>query len=68
MKAREALFQSELFGEDTPKILPVINPNGSDSAMFDNILELLVLVGPLAAARDDDDDSGAVVRPREHGR
>ncbi|MGH8255694.1 MAG: glutamate synthase central domain-containing protein, partial [Steroidobacteraceae bacterium] len=45
MKAREALFQSELFGEDTPKILPVINPNGSDSAMFDNILELLVLSG-----------------------
>ena len=45
MKAREALFESELFGEDTPKILPIINPNGSDSAMFDNTLELLVLAG-----------------------
>ena len=45
MKAREVLFESELFGADTPKILPVINPNGSDSAMFDNILELLVLAG-----------------------
>jgi glutamate synthase (ferredoxin) len=45
MKAREVLFESELFGEDTPKILPVINPNGSDTAMFDNILELLVLAG-----------------------
>jgi glutamate synthase (ferredoxin) len=44
-KAREALFESDLFGEDTAKILPVINPNGSDSAMFDNILELLVLSG-----------------------
>ncbi|HEX4378164.1 MAG TPA: glutamate synthase large subunit [Steroidobacteraceae bacterium] len=45
MKAREALFDSDLFGEDTPKIPPVINPNGSDSAMFDNVLELLVLAG-----------------------
>ena len=45
MKAREALFESDLFGEDTPKILPIINPNGSDSAMFDNTLELLVLAG-----------------------
>ena len=43
MKAREALFDSDAFGEDTPKILPIINPNGSDSAMFDNTLELLVL-------------------------
>ena len=45
MKAREALFESDLFGEDTPKILPIINPNGSDSAMLDNTLELLVLAG-----------------------
>ena len=45
MKAREALFESDLFGEDTPKILPVVNPNGSDSAMLDNTLELLVLSG-----------------------
>src|SRR5579862_4964052 len=45
MKAREALFESDAFGEDTPKILPIINPNGSDSAMFDNTLELLVLAG-----------------------
>src|SRR5690349_15483826 len=45
MKAREALFESDLFGADTPKIRPIINPNGSDSAMFDNTLELLVLAG-----------------------
>ncbi len=51
MHAREALFQSEAFGEDTKKILPIIDPNGSDSAMFDNTLELLVLAGrPLAHA------------------
>jgi glutamate synthase domain-containing protein 2/glutamate synthase domain-containing protein 1/glutamate synthase domain-containing protein 3 len=45
MKAREALFESDVFGEDVKKILPIINPNGSDSAMFDNTLELLVLAG-----------------------
>ncbi|MEO7412159.1 MAG: glutamate synthase large subunit [Opitutaceae bacterium] len=51
MHARQALFSSELFGEDMPKILPIINPNGSDSAMFDNTLELLVLAGrPIAHA------------------
>jgi glutamate synthase (ferredoxin) len=44
MHAREALFDSEAF-DDIKKILPIINPNGSDSAMFDNTLELLVLAG-----------------------
>ncbi len=51
MHAREALFISEAFGEDIEKTLPVIDPNGSDSAMFDNTLELLVLAGrPIAHA------------------
>ncbi|HVU34336.1 MAG TPA: glutamate synthase large subunit [Opitutaceae bacterium] len=51
MHAREALFQSDVFGEDIQKILPIINPNGSDSSMFDNTLELLVLAGrPLSHA------------------
>src|SRR6266542_437573 len=51
MHARQALFNSELFGEDMQKILPIINPNGSDSSMFDNTLELLILAGrPLAHA------------------
>ncbi|MEY2879648.1 MAG: hypothetical protein RLZZ15_2028, partial [Verrucomicrobiota bacterium] len=51
MHARQALFESELFGDDIKKILPIINPNGSDSSMFDNTLELLVLAGrPLAHA------------------
>ncbi len=45
MKAREAMFESELFGDDIKKILPVINTDGSDSAMFDNCLELLTLAG-----------------------
>jgi glutamate synthase (ferredoxin) len=51
MHARQALFVSETFGEDMAKTLPIIDPNGSDSAMFDNTLELLVLCGrPLAQA------------------
>ncbi len=45
MKAREARFASTVFGEDMQKIPPIVNPNGSDSAMFDNVLELLVLAG-----------------------
>jgi glutamate synthase (ferredoxin) len=45
MHAREALFESDLFGEDTKKLLPIVNPNGSDSSMFDNTFELLVLAG-----------------------
>ncbi len=45
MHARQALFESDLFGEDIQRTLPVIDPNGSDSAMFDNCLELLVLAG-----------------------
>ncbi|MFB5763526.1 glutamate synthase large subunit [Paenibacillus medicaginis] len=45
MHARQAQFRSELFGEDTEKIKPVINPDGSDTAMFDNTLEFLYLSG-----------------------
>ena len=45
MHARQAMFESELFGEDIRKTLPIINTDGSDSAMFDNCLELLVLGG-----------------------
>ena len=45
MHARQALFATEAFGPDIKKILPIINQNGSDSAMFDNCLELLYLSG-----------------------
>ena len=45
IKARESLFESALFGNSMRDLLPVVNPNGSDSAMFDNTLELLVLAG-----------------------
>src|SRR5579875_1547241 len=45
MHAREKLFSSPLFGDDIAKLRPVIQPSGSDSAMFDNALELLVRTG-----------------------
>ena len=45
MRARQSLLESELFGEDIKKILPIVNTNGSDSAMFDNVFELLVMGG-----------------------
>src|SRR5262245_6162482 len=45
MHTRETMFKSELFGDDIKKILPIIDESGSDSAMFDNTLELLVLAG-----------------------
>ncbi|WP_042165852.1 glutamate synthase large subunit [Paenibacillus gorillae] len=45
MHARQTLFETELFGEDMDKVKPVINPDGSDTAMFDNSLEFLFLSG-----------------------
>ena len=45
MHSYQTRFQTALFGADLPKILPIINPDGSDSAMFDNVLELFVLAG-----------------------
>ncbi|WP_054956598.1 glutamate synthase large subunit [Paenibacillus dakarensis] len=45
MHARQSLFQSELFGSDLDKVKPVINPDGSDTGMFDNTFEFLYLSG-----------------------
>ena len=45
MRARESELRSELFGDDLDKILPVVAPGNSDSATFDNVLELLMLAG-----------------------
>ena len=52
MRARESQLASELFGDDLAKVLPVVRPGGSDTANFDNVLELLVLAGrSIPAAR-----------------
>src|SRR6266576_2781777 len=45
MHARQAMFESDLFGDDIKKILPIVCTDGSDSSMFDHCLELLVLAG-----------------------
>jgi glutamate synthase (NADPH/NADH) large chain len=45
MHARQSVLASELFGEDIKKLFPIIQPGGSDSANFDNALELLYLGG-----------------------
>lgn len=45
MHARQAICESDLFGEDLPKVMPVIDPEGSDSAKFDNTMEFLLLAG-----------------------
>ena len=50
MRAREALFSSPLY-DDVSKIIPVVDEEGSDTAILDNALELLVQSGwPLAHA------------------
>ncbi|HSE96307.1 MAG TPA: glutamate synthase subunit alpha, partial [Methylomirabilota bacterium] len=51
MHAREALCRSTLLGDDLAKLFPIIVEGGSDTATFDNVLELLVMAGrPLAHA------------------
>ena len=51
MLAREETMETSLLANDFHKVLPVVNPNGSDSARLDNTLEFLVMSGmelPLA--------------------
>ncbi|MBI2993474.1 MAG: glutamate synthase large subunit [Gammaproteobacteria bacterium] len=51
MRAREALCESSLFGPELKKIFPIVLENGSDSAVFDNVLEFLHMSGrPLPLA------------------
>jgi glutamate synthase (NADPH/NADH) large chain len=45
MRAREALLRSDLFPGDIERIFPIITPGASDSASFDEVLELLHLGG-----------------------
>ena len=45
MAAREGLLASEAFGDDLPKLFPIIQPGQSDTACIDNALELLLHTG-----------------------
>tara|TARA_B110000116_G_scaffold204409_1_gene179499 strand:- start:36 stop:4559 length:4524 start_codon:yes stop_codon:yes gene_type:complete len=45
MKSREPQFESNILGDDISKILPVTTEGASDTASFDNGLELLLMTG-----------------------
>ncbi len=46
MRAREAMLHSDAFGDgDIDRIFPICTPGASDSASFDEVLELLYLAG-----------------------
>ncbi len=45
MQARQSVLRSPHFSDDMKKLFPIIQPGGSDSAAFDNALELLVMSG-----------------------
>ena len=45
MRAREALLKSDLIPGDLERLFPMCDPEGSDSASFDEVLELLHLGG-----------------------
>ncbi|MEQ1856833.1 MAG: glutamate synthase large subunit [Longimicrobiales bacterium] len=45
MKAREQELTSPVWGDELPELLPVVWPEGSDSASLDEVLELLVHSG-----------------------
>ena len=45
MTARQGVMSSDLFGANLDKLQPVIDPETSDSGIFDNVLELLLLAG-----------------------
>jgi len=45
MRSREALLDTDLIPGDTQRLLPICTPGVSDSASFDEVLELLALSG-----------------------
>ena len=51
MRAREGMMKSAVLGDDLQKLYPLIYDGQSDTACFDNALELLVMAGyPIAQA------------------
>jgi len=45
MRARQTTLESPAFGAEITKLLPIVEEAGSDSAMFDNVFELLLRAG-----------------------
>ncbi|KAJ5984369.1 hypothetical protein N7481_006468 [Penicillium waksmanii] len=48
MRAREGVLRSEVFGDELDQLYPIVEEGGSDSAAFDNVLELLMINGVLS--------------------
>ncbi|EGS23166.1 glutamate synthase-like protein [Thermochaetoides thermophila DSM 1495] len=48
MRAREGVMQSDIFGDELEMLYPIVEDGGSDSAAFDNVLELLTINGVLS--------------------
>ena len=67
MNARQSVLASPLFGDDIKKLFPIIEPGGSDSAAFDNALELLAMFRPrIARACDGHAAARGLVEKRAH--
>jgi glutamate synthase (NADPH) large chain len=45
MRARQGVVKSELFGDSLRKLFPIVEPDCSDSGVFDNVLEFLLMTG-----------------------
>jgi len=45
MHARQAMCESALFGDDLKRIMPIVDNDGSDSQIFDNVMEFMMLAG-----------------------
>ncbi|KMU80118.1 glutamate synthase [Coccidioides immitis RMSCC 3703] len=48
MRAREGVLRSDIFGDELEHLYPIVEEGGSDSAAFDNVLELLTINGVLS--------------------
>ncbi|PGH13754.1 hypothetical protein AJ79_03453 [Helicocarpus griseus UAMH5409] len=48
MRAREGVLRSDIFGDELDYLYPIVEEGGSDSAAFDNVLELLTINGVLS--------------------
>ena len=48
MRAREGVMQSDFFKDELDLLYPIVEDGGSDSAAFDNVLELLTINGVLS--------------------
>lgn len=48
MRAREGVMQSDFFRDELDLLYPIVEDGGSDSAAFDNVLELLTINGVLS--------------------